>query len=261
MLFKHIYLLSGICLAFKFPIEFSRRGIIQASSGLLYTPFQNNINMHGKQNNNPQQSEVPREIDTIDDINSLDNIKRVKRVNTFNSDIIKTIYSPYSIYITNPITDDVCFTLLQLLNRQINQILKNKDFTQHINLYIQSPGGQLLPTLALVDEIKNSPVPIWTHIRGYAASAATLLSVVGDKRYMYNHSLVMVHSVKMDVEVQDLITTKDSYDNLNLFIDTVTNIYLDNTHLTRDDLNYLFNHNLWINSTKALEYGIVDTIY
>ena len=25
----------------------------------------------------------------------------------------------------------------------------------HINLYIQSPGGSLLPTLALVDEIKN----------------------------------------------------------------------------------------------------------
>ena len=93
------------------------------------------------------------------------------------------------------------------------QLLHDDNRFNNINLYIQSPGGALLPTLAVVDEIRTLEIPVHTYIRGYEASAATLLSVKGSKRYMYNHSVLMIHSVKLQnqdptslLEVKDLNT-------------------------------------------------------
>ena len=53
-----------------------------------------------------------------------------------------------------------------------------------------------------------------------------LLSVVGNKRYMYNHSLMMIHGVKLHgYEANTLTDVKDLNDNMNLFMQTLKNIY------------------------------------
>ena len=88
-----------------------------------------------------------------------------------------------NMYLTGGLTESTCLELSQVLIGYRN-ILKNEDFNyDKLNLYIQSPGGSLLPTLALIDEIKNFELPIETYIRGYKI-AATLLSVVGKKIYV-----------------------------------------------------------------------------
>ena len=139
--------------------------------------------------------------------------------------------------------------------------LTQENYPNHINLYIQSPGGSLLPTLALVDEIKNLGVPIHTYIRGYAASAATLLSVVGSYRYMYNHSLLMIHSVKLhDQQPTSLLEVKDLNTNVDVFMEIIKNIYLENSNIDSKTLDELFNHDIWMNSRKALNYGLIDEI-
>lgn len=139
--------------------------------------------------------------------------------------------------------------------------LTQQDYPNHINLYIQSPGGSLLPTLALVDEMKNLGVPIYTYIRGYAASAATLLSVVGSQRFMYNHSVLMIHSVKLqEQQPSSLLDVKDLNTNVDVFMEIIKNIYLENTNIDSKTLDELFNHDIWMNSNKALKYGLIDTI-
>lgn len=167
-----------------------------------------------------------------------------------------------NIYFTGQLTDETCFKLCETLINYKNQILTNEDFPNHINLYIQSPGGALLPTLALVDEIKNLEVPIHTYVRGYAASAATLLSVVGKERYIYNHSIMMIHSVKLggDNSINTLLDVKDLNMNVDLFMNIIKDIYLENTNMSEEDLEHFFYHDVWINSKQALEYGLVDKI-
>jgi ATP-dependent protease ClpP protease subunit len=54
--------------------------------------------------------------------------------------------------------------------------------TTHIGdiyLYINSYGGSVFAGFSAVDYIKNSEVPVTTIIDGCAASAATMMSVVG----------------------------------------------------------------------------------
>ena len=169
--------------------------------------------------------------------------------------------SDYNIYFNDQINENTCLKLSSLINSYQNNIYKSGIKNTHINLYIQSQGGALLPALAIVDEIKNSKVPIWTHIRGYAASAATLLSVAGKKRLMYNHSLMMIHNVRTETTVIDYRSVEDTYNTMDLFSNTIKNIYLDNSNLTSEQLDKLLEHESWLNSTMALKYGLVDNIY
>ena len=166
-----------------------------------------------------------------------------------------------NIYFTGGLNEETCFKLTEALNAHKNMALTNQDYPNHINLYIQSPGGSLLPTLAVVDEIKNLGIPVHTYIRGYAASAATLLSVVGSQRYIYNHSIMMIHGVKIgDSSVSSLLDIKDLNTNVDVFMNIVKKIYLENTNIKENILENLFYHDIWMNSTLALEYGLVDEI-
>lgn len=166
-----------------------------------------------------------------------------------------------NIYFTGGLNDETCFKLTEALMHHRNQALSNDKYPPYINLFIQSPGGSLLPTLAVVDEIKNLGIPVYTYIRGYAASAATLLSVAGTQRFMYKHSLAMIHGVKLqEQEVSSLTDIKDLNANVDTFMNIVKNIYLENTSMDEELLEYLFYHDLWMNSTQAHDYGLVDKI-
>jgi ATP-dependent Clp protease protease subunit len=166
-----------------------------------------------------------------------------------------------SIYLTGALTEQTCWALTESLLGYKSQLLHNDNRFNNINLYIQSPGGSLLPTLAIVDEIRTLEIPVHTYIRGYAASAATLLSVMGAKRYMYNHSLMMIHGVKLNgYQANSLMDVKDLNDNVNLFMETIKNIYLENSNISEEQLEKFFFRDKWISANEALSYGLIDEI-
>ena len=41
----------------------------------------------------------------------------------------------------------------------------------------------------------------------------------------------------------------------------IKKIYLENTKLDINTLNYLLSHDLWLNSTACQKYGIIDIVY
>ena len=167
-----------------------------------------------------------------------------------------------NIYFTGHLNEETCFGLNEALLNHKNYILLNSNYNEHINLYIQSPGGSLMPTLGLVDEIKNLGIPVYTYIRGYAASAATLLSIVGTKRFMYKYSVMMIHGLKFEGEmkVDSLLAVKDLNENTDLFMDIIKSLYLENSNLTLKELEEMFMHDKWFGSNDALKYGLIDEI-
>ena len=192
---------------------------------------------------------------------SAKNINNDNSNSNSNSNSNNKFFKNNNIYFTGQLNEETCYKLSEALIIHKNKALTQQDYHNHINLYIQSPGGSLLPTLALVDEIKNLGIPIHTYIRGYAASAATLLSVVGSERYMYNHSVLMIHSVKLqNQDPTSLLEVKDLNTNVDVFMKIIKNIYLENSNIDSKTLDELFYHDIWINSSKALNYGLIDKI-
>lgn len=165
------------------------------------------------------------------------------------------------IYFYGPVTQESCFWLTQAIN-QINKEI-NEETThvgRHINLHIQSEGGELVPTFHVIDTIKRSRIPIYTYIDGFAASAATLISIVGHQRFMEPHSLMLLHQLSGRNEgtfqyMQEEMTTMNTYMNF------VKEIYVSHSKISYTEIDKILEiDNRWLNASTCLEYGLVDEI-
>ena len=183
--------------------------------------------------------------------NNLDN-DIIKLNNGENNAIIHTIKN--NIYFTGPLTDESVFAITTNLIS-----LQYRDFTE-INLHIQSGGGSLLPSLGLVDLIRTSDIPINTFIDGYVASAATLISIVGAKRFISKHGTMLVHELKMSNDYSKYREIKDYAANADTLMQIIKDIYMEYSNINETTLNHLLEHDLWLNSRQCYDYGFVDVL-
>ena len=128
-----------------------------------------------------------------------------------------------------------------------------------IHLHIQSYGGSLLHTFYIMDVIKLLKTPVYTYIDGFAASAATLMSVCGKRRFMTESSVMLVHQLSSGASGK-FEEIKNEYSNLVEFMEIIKKTYLNYGNISSQELDDLLKQDLWLNSKKSLEYGFVDEI-
>lgn len=128
-----------------------------------------------------------------------------------------------------------------------------------INLHIQSTGGSLLDSLYITDLIGSLKTPVNTYVDGYVASAASLISVVGHKRYMSKNSMILIHQLSSGGEgkYQEL---DDNMKNLRQMMNKVKSIYISKTRLEYLQLEDILKHDLWLDAEICKKYGLVDEI-
>lgn len=128
-----------------------------------------------------------------------------------------------------------------------------------IRLHINSYGGSVFAGLAAVDYIKSSQAEVHTIIDGCAASAATLMSVVGDRRLMHKNACMLIHQLSgaMWGKFADM---KDDMQNSEMLMKKIKNIYREHTRIPKKVLDDVLLHDLWWEAEKCLEYGLVDEI-
>ena len=126
-----------------------------------------------------------------------------------------------------------------------------------IHLHINSYGGSLFAGFAAVDYIKNCKVPVNTTIDGCAASAATLMSIVGKKRYISEHSFMLIHQLSSAMwgKYEEL---KDDMKNNDLLMKMIKKIYEEHTKIPKTQLAKMLKHDLWWDAKTCLKYGLVD---
>ena len=129
-----------------------------------------------------------------------------------------------------------------------------------IHLHIQSYGGSLLHTFYVMDVIKTLKTPVYTYIDGFAASAATLMSVCGKRRFMTESSVMLVHQLSSGGASGKFEEIKNEYSNLVEFMEIIKKTYLNYGNISSDSLDALLKQDLWLNSKKSLEYGFIDEI-
>ena len=128
-----------------------------------------------------------------------------------------------------------------------------------IFLHINSYGGSVFAGLSSVDYIMNSPVPVTTVIDGCAASAATLMSVVGHKRLMHKHSYMLIHQLSSGTwgKYEEI---KDEMKNCDNLMKVIKDIYETHTKIPKKELTKLLKRDLWWNAETCLKYGLIDEI-
>jgi len=126
-------------------------------------------------------------------------------------------------------------------------------------LHINSYGGSVFAGLSSVDYILNCKVPVTTIIDGCAASAATLMSVVGKRRLMHKHAYMLIHQLSSGMwgKYEDL---KDDMENCDNFMKTIKDIYEEHTTIPKKELAKILKHDLWWDAETCLKYGLIDEI-
>lgn len=144
----------------------------------------------------------------------------------------------------------------QLVNRS-----NSLGMAQHapIKLHINSYGGSLFAGFSSVDYVLNCAVPVHSIIDGCAASAATLFSVVAEKRYMNKHSFMLIHQLSSGMW-GNYESLKDEMENCDLLMETIRNIYAEHTKIPKKTLNQILKKDLWFDTETCLKYGLIDEI-
>ena len=168
------------------------------------------------------------------------------------------------IYFYSGVTRQDNLTLNKLIHTtgnklsNIQQIYK-LDCAPKLNIHINSYGGSVFAGFSAVDYIKNSGVPVTTIIDGCAASAATMMSVVGSHRLMNEHAFMLIHQLSAGSwgKYEEL---KDNMSNNDLLMKTIKNIYTKHTKIPTKELSKMLKHDLWWDAKTCLKYGLVDEI-
>jgi ATP-dependent Clp endopeptidase proteolytic subunit ClpP len=138
--------------------------------------------------------------------------------------------------------------------RQMN--LKKVPIYIHINSY----GGCIFSALNAIDYIEACAVPVYTIIEGSSASAGTLISVCGKKRFIRPNAHMLIHQLSSECWGK-MSEIEDEVANLKALMMKLKSIYKEHTAIPKNELKRLLKHDLWLNAEQSLEYGLVDELW
>ena len=160
------------------------------------------------------------------------------------------------IFLGTPIDDTVAnLVCAQML------FLESEDPDKDINLYINSPGGDITGLLAIYDTMKYIKPDVSTFCFGQAASAAAVLLGAGakGKRYALPHTRVLMHqpwggvggqASAIEIQAREILRMKDMLNQM-LAHDTGQS----EERIAKDtDRDFI------LEADEAVEYGLIDEV-
>jgi ATP-dependent protease ClpP protease subunit len=146
------------------------------------------------------------------------------------------------------------FEALQQKNPTVTMVPKP------IVLHINSFGGGVFAAFAGIDFILQSKIPVHTVVEGATASAGTLMSVVGKKRFIRPHASMLIHQLSSWFGGK-MTEIDDNYQNLQQMHESIRELYVTHTRISGDDLGELLKHDVWWKADKCIEVGLVDGVW
>ena len=154
------------------------------------------------------------------------------------------------------------------LNQQISSIGRemkmiavklDMDIPPPIHLRINSYGGSVFAAFSSIDYIMKSETPIYTYVDGCAASAGTIMSVCGHKRFMGENAYMLVHQLSSG-SWGKFAELQDDMKNNEALMKRIKEIYEAKTKIPKGKMDELLKHDLWWDARTCLRYGLVDEI-
>ena len=151
-------------------------------------------------------------------------------------------------------------TMANLIIAQL-LFLQTEDPKKEISLYINSPGGAVTSTLAIVDTMKFIKPDVSTFCIGIAASGAALVLSAGTKgkRFILKNAEVMIHqpiggaegqATDIEITAKHILKTKE---NLNKML-------AENTGQPLSKIENDVERDFFMSADEAKKYGIIDKI-
>ena len=171
-------------------------------------------------------------------------------------DIYSRLLKERIVFLGTPIDDTIAnLVMAQLLH------LESEDPDKDINLYINSPGGDISSLFAIYDTMQFIKPDIGTVCMGQAASAAAVLLAAGSKgkRYALPHSRILIHqpygqgagqAADIEIAAKEILKMRDL---LNTVLAHHTGQPVEKVAKDTD-------RDFIMSADEAREYGIIDGV-
>ncbi|WP_185851243.1 ATP-dependent Clp endopeptidase proteolytic subunit ClpP [Blattabacterium cuenoti] len=179
-----------------------------------------------------------------------------RKLNVAQMDVFSRLMMDRVIFLGTPIEDQVAnIVQAQLL------FLQSVDSSKDIQIYINSPGGDVHAGLGIYDTMQIVEPDVATICTGMAASMAAVLLCAGvkNKRAGLKHSRIMIHqpmggtqgqASDIEITVREILKLKkELYEIISIHSgSSIEKIEKDS------DRDY------WMNSEEAKDYGMIDEV-
>ncbi len=142
----------------------------------------------------------------------------------------------------------------EAIRRKIQDVKAEK-----IHVHINSGGGSAFDGVAICNQLKQHSAEIIVHIDGWAASAASVIAMAGDKIIMPSNTMMMIHQA-----------STFEYGNADLFEKTARDLRKIDSALaasykkrfvgTDEELKQLLKDETWLTAEEAVALGLADEI-
>lgn len=128
-----------------------------------------------------------------------------------------------------------------------------------LNVYINSPGGDVFAGQAIRSMLKRHKAHKIGYVDGLAASIASVILTACDKVIMYSNTMQMVHKAWTLVvgNADDMRKIADDMDKID---ESLIAAYEKKTGLEKDKIIELMEAETWLSADDCLEYGFCDEI-
>ncbi|MCW9054520.1 MAG: ATP-dependent Clp protease proteolytic subunit [Candidatus Pacebacteria bacterium] len=171
-------------------------------------------------------------------------------------DIYSRLLKERIIFLSGPINDAVAnLVVAQLL------FLQSEDPKKDVFLYINSPGGSVTSTMAMIDTMNHIKPDVATVCVGMAASggAWTLAAGKKGKRFALPNAEVMIHqplggaegqATDIEITARWILKTKER----------MTKMMADFTGQDAKTIERDIDRDFWMTAQEAKKYGVVDEV-
>jgi len=160
------------------------------------------------------------------------------------------------IFIGTPIDDTVAnLVCAQML------FLESEDPEKDINIYINSPGGDITALFAIYDTMKYVRPDKSTFCFGQAASAAAVLLAAGTKgkRFALRHARILLHqpyggaagqATDIELQAKEILRMRD----------LLNEMLADDTGQSMEKIHHDTDRDFIMSAEEAREYGVIDEV-
>ncbi|XUV80214.1 ClpP-like prohead protease/major capsid protein fusion protein [Enterobacter sp. TMH.L2] len=141
--------------------------------------------------------------------------------------------------------------------KQFVSDLKALGEVSHINLHINSPGGDVFDGIAIFNALKHHGAAITVHIDGLAASMASVIAMVGNPVIMPENTMMMIHK-PWGFAGGDANDMRDYADLLDKVESVLIPAYAEKTGKTTEEIAAMLDDETWMDGAECLALGFAD---
>nr|YP_010330786.1 clp protease proteolytic subunit [Parietaria floridana]YP_010339544.1 clp protease proteolytic subunit [Parietaria praetermissa]UNY33925.1 clp protease proteolytic subunit [Parietaria praetermissa]UNY34008.1 clp protease proteolytic subunit [Parietaria floridana] len=172
-------------------------------------------------------------------------------------DVLNRLYRERLLFLGQEVDDEISNQLIGLMI-----YLSIEDDTPDLYLFINSPGGWVIPGLGIFDTMQFVQPDVQTICMGLAASMGSFILVGGEitKRLAFPHARVMIHQPSTSfyeartgefiLETEELLKLRE----------TLTKVYVQRTGKPLWVVSEDMERDVFMSATEAQAHGLIDLV-